>query len=327
MSFEESVIDTDRGTIIVCNLIETAKAGIIDRAVMTEFLGLWRQVFNILEPNGDPLFLEEVLDAVDVIANPAALKAKYGIESYTDFRFLVPVTAASEPLSTIKLAGFVDTIADPASKSKFAAQGIVFPFTTEPDGAETDALILGDLDPADSGFRIGDAGFGDRLLWVTRTSQLDAGLAGVVKEKLADAARDIVGLVHRKPKDVILSVEVPTASLSGRRMARPTFLDGVNSRFTSVPRDAPPPPEADWGWTFDLRALFVPGLRMAGVPERICDHRPVTGFAGKQSSFKPLGVVEASRGDLVGVKDDLFASHLREPQTRDDLVALLQAMV
>jgi hypothetical protein len=204
-------------------------------------------------------------------------------------------------------------------------EGIKFPYNVLTGAGEDHARRLETLDPADRQFRIGDAGLLDRVLWITPVDQLAAGLAGTVGDARADRARDVIGLVHRGKGDVLVSVDIPSDALFPRRVAKPTLFDGVNSRFTSVPRD-PPAFAPDWGWTFDLRAMFALPVRSAGVPEQICDHEPVNGFRGRMSSFAPLGIAQLPRGDVEGTGDDAFAIHLQNGRTPAAVVAALEAL-
>lgn len=324
MTFEEAVTATDRGNIIANNLLDSQIHGIIDEPTLGEFLDLWEQVFQILETRSSLDIPGALVDAVDAVADPIQLQTSFGISSTRDFRFLRIVAPTTSSLATVTLAGLVDKVCDRASEERFALEGISFPFNVTTTGGAPQARLLERLAPSERTFTIGASGLGNRPLYVTTRDDLEAAVGGLPRDDAADRARDLLGLVHRAEGDVMVTLDIPDNAMPGRRICRPTFLDGGNSRFMSVPRDAPDLAE-EWGWTFDLRALFTGG-RCAGLPERICDSEPVAGFVGETSLFEPLGIARVPRGDPLGTYDAEYSTFLAQGRTRADLMAGLAAL-
>ncbi len=309
--FERALVSSDRGVAVVCNLLDTVDAGILSRDVIVEFLNLWRAVYGQIVGSRSPAVVVELVASLDSVTDPVVRLKKYGLPAARDFRFLKAGGAMPSEVTTVKLAGFMEKACSAEGLRRFAAEGISFPFNASTAGGEAQAAALLDLEPDETVFEVGDLGFGDRVLWITTEKAVTTELAGVPANDLADRVRDVVGLVRRRAGDVLVSIRIPREALAGRRLARPTFLDGVNERFVSVPRDANEKMGPDWGWTFDLRALSQSAIRSAGVPERLCDAEPAAGFAGLASRFAPLGVVRVPRRDDLGVADDLFSARLR----------------
>jgi hypothetical protein len=326
VDFEQAVTATHRGIIVVCNILDAVSANVLPRDVAVKFVKLWRQVFEILSPDGEETLPDDIVDQITTIVQPALLKKKFGIESDRDFRFCVLADPPSEALATVTLAGFLEKMLDRPSLVELSANGHFFPYKATATGARTAVDRLKSLPEEWRHFRFSPEGLGDRTLWVTMSERLAAALAGP-DDGIADRARDVLGLVDLERDDVVVLVGVPSGPLAERKRARPTVLDGGNRRFTGVPRDPPEALGEGWGWTFDLRALFGAAERQAGLPECICEGWPSDAFAGEPSSFTVLGVIELPRKDPVGVGDDRFAELLRQPRSRDDLMAELAALV
>jgi hypothetical protein len=324
MTFEEAVVATDRGVIVAINVLESVTHGVVSDSAVREFIQVWAQVYDVLLVRNVAQPDLALIDAIDIIADPDALQRAFGIAGTADFRFLRVVSPTADAVSTVKLAAFVEKICDDASADRFALEGISFPYNATTAAAASQARALESLTDDEREFTIGALGFGDRTLWVTPRAHLASAIGGLAPDDTADRARDVLGLVHRAPGDVMVSIELPAAAAASCRTGRPTFLDGVNPRFTAVARDAPPLSD-EWGWTFDLRALFGTG-RHAGLPERICDPEPAAAFQGLTTSFAALGVPALPRNDPFGTYDAEFASFLSHGRTPSDLMAALAAL-
>ena len=100
------------------------------------------------------------------------------------------------------------------------------------------------------------------IVWITGKPILDEELAGYAQP--ADRARDVLGLVHRKPPEVLVVLHFPWAVTDKVRSARPTFMDaGDHLRFRVQAGARHRRRMAAWGHTVDLAKVSANGNHAA----------------------------------------------------------------
>ena len=152
-----------------------------------------------------------------------------------------------------------------------------------------------------SGKSIGRSG----SVWITGKPILDAKLNGYGQP--ADRARDVLGLVHRKPPDVLVALYFPWAVMDKVRSARPTFMDaGDHRRFRARAGARHRQRMTAWGHTVDLAKVSAKAKNVDGLPERVCGEIDSGALAPTgRFGFTPLGRVTTKRGH----KADTHGNH------------------
>lgn len=167
-------------------------------------------------------------------------------------------------------------------------------------------------------------------IWVTGKAGLDRKLVG--HNELADQTRDVLGLVHRKPPDVLVAFHFPWEVTNKVPTARPTFMDaGDHRRFRVQPDAQHRRRMVAWGHTADLAKASKNARYIDGLPERVCGEIGTEALEPKgKFGFAPLGRVTTERGhgaDTHG-NDAAFAQRLANGRTNSQLaIALLGIIV
>ena len=192
------------------------------------------------------------------------------------------------------------------------------------------------MDIPDS-LRIGRLGAGKSIggrsgsVWITGKSILDEELDGY--EQPADRARDVLGLVHQKPRNVLVALHFPWSVTDKVRSARPTFMDaGDHRRFRAQAGARHRRRMAAWGHTVDLAKVSAKAKNVDGLPERICGEIDSGALAptGGKFSFTPLGRVTTERGHDANTHDNdaAFARRMANGRADPELAnALLEIIV
>ena len=173
-------------------------------------------------------------------------------------------------------------------------------------------------------------------VWITGKPILDKKLAGY--EQPADRARDVLGLVHRKPQkpqkppDVLVALHFPWAVMDKVRSARPTFMDAGNHlRFRARADARHRRRMASWGHTVDLAKVSAKAKNVDGLPERVCgaiDSGTLAPTDGK-FGFTPLGRVTTKRGHKADTHGNhaAFARRMANGRTDPELANALLAII
>jgi hypothetical protein len=172
------------------------------------------------------------------------------------------------------------------------------------------------------------------MLWFTPAAVLHNKLKSTDISKKADAARDLLSLVHYNQRNTLAIIFIRAAFAERRPdRGRPTFLDARHhSRFKCLRTDeASRPP---WGSTPDLSQLAAAVTGdVTGHEERVCGRVPAQPNPPGQEpvlEVRFLGAPSVPRKDFVGVGDKEFANLLENDTAaaaggigvRDQLLAL-----
>lgn len=259
-----------------------------------------------------------------------------------DFRFRCPKRRPRKQrkfreLCSTAPALVLREVIDDTTKHALAAQSIHFTANDSSDWA--DDFVRTMMDIPDS-LRTGRFGAGKSIgrpsgsVWITGKPILDEELAGYGQP--ADRARDVLGLVHRKPKkppEVLVALHFPWAVTDKVRSARPTFMDAGDHRRFRVQADARYRRRmAAWGHTVDLAKVSAKAKNVDGLPERVCGEIDSGALAptGGKFGFTPLGRVTTERGHDANTHDNdaAFAQRMARGRTNRALAdALLRIIV
>ena len=172
------------------------------------------------------------------------------------------------------------------------------------------------------------------IMFFTLADELLPRLQALAPDERADAARDLLGLVHvaADVQHIVVILEAEGTELRDDR-GRPTVVDsGGNTRFLGRCHGSGADP---WGRTADLAKVPSDWPDVTGLKERVCGPFPSYDPGRSpppQISVYFLGAAEVARGDVIGVGDAKFASEISERweiansmSVRDKLVELLKS--
>lgn len=140
-----------------------------------------------------------------------------------------------------------------------------------------------------------DFSFGNPIAWFTPRQELRRAIDG--SPSLADAARDRLGLVHRKEPTHLVSLHFPSEILARKRSGRPTFADaGRHARFMLAPVNSPPTHPIQWGQTLALDLFALNAELSDGAKERVFMKVTAADLAGASLQATYLGALTETRG-------------------------------
>ena len=231
--FVDALVATDLGRIVVCNVVDGHAEGHLMKIDVKQYFEWWIDLCVHQRLRS----ITKILAAMGTLRNgkyPGTFKAG---AKRPDFRFRCPKRRPRKQRRFQELCSTVPALVlreviDDKTRDALKAKSIHFPATHSSDW--TDDFIRTMMDIPDS-LRTGRFGSGKSIgrsgsVWITGKPILDAKLNGY--RQPADPARDVLGLVHRKPPDVLVALHFPWAVTDKVRFARPTFMDaGDHRRF------------------------------------------------------------------------------------------------
>lgn len=326
--FVDELVAKDPGRIVVCNVLDGHAEGHFMKINVKQYFEWWIDLCMHLEQYEYQrlLSIKEVLAAMKTLRNgkyPSTFKAG---AKRPDFRFRCPKRRLRKQRKFRELCSTVPALVlreviDDTTRDALKAKSIHFPAT--PRSSDwTDDFVRTMMDIPDS-LRTGRLGAGKSIgqhsgsVWITGKPILDEELDGY--EKPADRARDVLGLVHRKPPDVLVVLHFPWAVTDKVRSARPTFMDaGDHLRFRARHRRS----MAAWGHTVDLAKVSTNAKNVDGLPERVCGEIDSDALAPTgRFDFTPLGRVTTERGHKADThgNDAAFAQRMKNGRTDREL--------
>lgn len=317
--FVQKLLSGHEGEIIVCNILDGREAGLYGDDEIKLYFDWWMALCEHIGASD----LRSILAVMDKLT-PNGLPPDFRPSvARPDFLFIcrrqhrrpsgTPTISAVLPAFVVRGKSTLDSCRRLAVKG-----GCVLMMSTRSDWAEDDVRSFLSIPDSERYVEIQPgAEIGNEILWVTITDRLKAAIARAAGK--ADAARDILGLSHRRKPDVLVALHFPWRGVDHRRSGRPTFMDArVHNRFMSLPRRAANRKARSWGRTLDLGA--VPRRRLKdGLPERVCcpiDHSVLT---DRRIEFTPLGRLEESRASSRVDDDCAYSRLLRGSRTCADL--------
>ena len=331
--FADALVATDLGRIVVCNVVDGYAEGHLMKIDVKQYFEWW---IDLCEHKGFKS-IPSRLAAMKTLRNgkyPSTFKAG---AKRPDFRFRGPKRRPRKQSRFRELCSTVPALVlreviDDKTRDALKAKAIHFPTTHNSDW--TDDFVRTMMDLPDS-LRTGHFGSGKSIgrsgsVWITGKPILDAKLNGYGQP--ADRARDVLGLVHRQPPDVLVAFHFPWAVMDNVRSARPTFMDAGDHRRFRVQAGARRRRRmAAWGHTVDLANVSAKAKNMDGLPERVCGEIDSGALAptGGKFGFTPLGRVTTERGhdaDIHG-NNAAFARRMKNGRTDPELAKTLLAII
>lgn len=330
--FVDALVANDLGRIVVCNVLDGHAEGHYEKIDIKQYFEWW---YDLCEHQGFRS-ITKILAAMGTLQN-----GKYPRDFNVglprpDFLFRCPKRPRKqrkfEKLCTALPALVLREVIDDTTRDALKSKAIHFPATHSSDWTDDFVQTMMDV-PVDvrtcrfgAGKSIGQSG----CIWTTNNPLLNEKIAE--HDQPADQVRDVLGLVHRKPPDVLIAFHFPWTVTDKVRSARPTFMDaGDHRRFRAQAGAQRRQKMAAWGHTVDLAKASAKADNIDGLPERVCgeidsDALEPTGVFG----FAPLGRVATERGhdaDTHG-NDAAFAQRLANGRTNSQLTnALLDIIV
>lgn len=241
------------------------------------------------------------------------------------------------------MAGYIATDAKPNGKLAHALRsqtlawwlsGISDPHlipetkpSSTPDGISAYEILINAINKeiANSSESVFDA---DKTLGYEVPARAFIGLAWLTQEPTlpsppvtGDDIRDALGL-ETAITDYQLLLICDAVNLGRHMTARPTFADGGNSRFRIIPDSSANDPS--WGTTVHLGKLSKGDASVDGMPERVAEKVPLRTL---KPEFRPIGWVEAKRGDTVNDSDDAFMERLLRGRNENELREIIGELI
>lgn len=324
------------GRIVVCNAVDGHAEGHLTKIDVKQYFEWWIDLCEHQEWKSTA----KVFAAMNTLRNgryPNTFKAG---AKRPDFRFRCPKRRPRQQRRFRELCSTVPALVlreviDDTTRDALKAKSIHFPGTNSSDW--TDDFVRTMMDIPDS-LRTGCLGAGKSIggrngsVWITGKSILDEELDGY--EQPADRARDVLGLVHRKPRkpeNVLVALHFPWAVMDKVRSARPTFMDaGDHHRFRAQAGARHRRRMAAWGHTVDLAKVSAKAKNVDGLPERVCGEIDSGALAPTgRFGFTPLGRVTIQRGrkaDTHG-NDAAFARRMANGRINRELANALLGII
>ena len=327
--FVDALVATDLGRIVVCNVVDGHAEGHLMKIDVKQYFEWWIDLCVHQRLRS----ITKVLAAMRTLRNgkyPSTFKA--GVKR-PDFRFRCPKRRPrkqQELCSTVPALVLREVI-DAKTRDALAEKSIHFPANHSSDW--TDDFVRTMMDIPDS-LRTGRFGADKSIgpsdvVWITGKPILDEKLAGYGQS--ADRARDVLGLVHRKPKDVLVALHFPWVVMDKVRSARPTFMDaGDHLRFRAQAGARHRRRMAAWGHTVDLAKVSAKAKNMECLPERVCGEIDSGALAPTgRFGFTPLGRVTTERGHKADTHGNnaAFARRMANGRTNRQLANALLGII
>jgi len=215
----------------------------------------------------------------------------------------------------------------PDDKGRLYAHGVEFPSNSSTI-INDDALdSLMNLSDTNRRVRLKpDAAIGGKkLVWLTTKELLDKVILNSTNP--ADKIRDMLGLVHQKPNQVLIALHFQAERIQDSVIfGRPTFADAsTHKRFSTRAERQSNRKRVGWGHTVDLELLAANKPFVDGVPERIMSPISATSFNDSPIiSFTPLNKIMIERGKDALDNDGAFS--LRLERGRDESTLKIKMM-
>lgn len=332
--FVNELVAENLGRIVVCNVVDGHAEGHLMKIDVKQYFEWW---IDLCEHKGFKS-IPSRLAAMKTLRNgkyPSTFMV--GVKR-PDFRFRCLKRRPRKQRRFRELCSTVSALVlreviDDTTRDALAAKSIHFPANDRSDC--TDDFVRAMMDLPDS-LRTGRFGAGKSIgpsdvVWITGKPILDEELDGY--EQPADRTRDVLGLVHRQPPEVLVVLHFPWAVTDKVRSARPTFMDaGDHRRFRAQAGARHRRRMTAWGHTVDLAKVSAKAKNVNGLPERVCGEIDSGALAatGGKFGFTPLGRVTTKRGHDAHTHDNdaAFAQRMANGRTDPELAnALLEIIV
>ena len=333
--FVKALVKEDLGRIVVCNVVDGHADGHLMKTDVKQYFEWW---IDLCKHKGLKSITSR-LAAMNTLQNSKYPNDfKVGVKR-PDFRFRCPERRPRKQGKFQELCSTVpglvlSEVIDDTTRDALKAKSIHLPVNHSNDWA--DDFVRAMMDIPDS-LRTGRLGAGKSIgrhsgsVWITGKPILDKKLAGYGQP--ADRARDVLGLVHRKPPEILVAIHFPWAVTGEVPSARPTFMDaGGHRRFRAQADARHRRRMAAWGHTVDLAKVSAKAKNVDGLPERVCGAIDSGALAptGGKFGFTTLGRVTTKRGHSAEThgNDAAFARRMANGRTNCELAnALLRIIV
>ena len=330
--FVDVLVAADLGRIVVCNVLDGYDKNHLMQNDVKQYFDWW---IDLCEHQG-LRSITQVLAAMGTLKNgkyPSDFKA--GVER-PDFLFRCPKRRPRkqrklEELCSVVPALVLREVIDDKTGDALKSKSIHFPATYSSDWTDDFVKSLKSIPVS---LRTGRFGSGKSIgrsgnIWITGKSILDERLDG--HDQPADQTRDVLGLVHRKPPDVLIAFHFPWTLTDKVRSARPTFMDaGDHRRFRAQPDARRRQRMTAWGHTVDLAKASAKAKSIDGLPERVCGEIDCDALEPTRVfGFAPLGRVATERGHSADThgNDAAFAQRLSKGRTNSQLAHALLGII
>jgi len=308
------------GQIVICNILDGKVVGLYDDHEIQTYFDWWRELCEYAKAKK----CKSILAAMEFLTQggiPKQLRPKSPRPEFLcSIKRSVKRSSPSDTVSAVLPALIINNVGDDKDIDRLAASGCEFPVNPKGDWSDDQIDGMFSIPNPETYFSLADSEkIGRDILWVTRTKDFKA--AQHTCKNKADHAKDVLGLVHRAPPDVLVALHFPWDVAGNKNGARPIFMDAqTHRRFQAKAQTTAKQKVKSWGTTHHLETFAKDGKPSDGLLERVCS--PIDGSAfnkGEVIYFTPLGRVKSKRGEGKLDNDLKYARLLLNGRTVKDI--------
>jgi|GEM_PF-2739493 len=323
------LLSDPKGVVIACNLQQSIKQGLVTKNFASTLVDWWFDYYRYTI-SGTTGGINKLLDALDVVISPTNLPANFRPGTHRpDFllqgRYPTRKHKINDAQHVMTFTTFRRHVAHEDDYKKLT-NGCDIPsansFTNPSDRGIARAMdLLQKMGRWDCRITAdGTIGRSGRILWFTSAP------SGSTTTRTADEIRDMLGMIDRKPGNLLIEVTLPATCLAKQNPRRPTAMDaGSHQRFRVRADGKTKQGRKAWGHAVDLGKFARGEPNIDGACERVC--QPIPATAVNQLSFRCLGKVTTTRGNDANDNDDEFAKRLLSTCPKTDVKALKTFMM
>lgn len=310
----EILLSEKIGVFFVCNMQDSVTAGLFCKEDLSE---LCSRLLDKLDASGNSM-----KTAADVMHTFRTIAAS-GEKNYKNYARLASRSERLDSYAhTVKAETLLTLLRPPNDPSLYITS------TLHLDDQDLYCDILSELSKEIS--KTGNVFFDDATIGYKKLGVINPAWltdAEVLHEEIkkgaymsGDDLRDVLGLSHLNKTDYLILLKFnnePNQNLEGVHIARPSFIDGGNSRFRVIPDRHSGP----WGKTVHLGRLRRAEKTIDGIVE--CVTFPIKINSLKEAELIPIGEVTQHRGELKEDCDEAFEYRLLKNKKIADLKKFL----
>lgn len=320
-TFVDVLLSSPRGKIIACNLLDGLNDGLYDQTFMQDLFDWWSGLF-VWRHRTFPGFVRSIDSLVNTLSlvlsdipagfRPGRARPVFRLRCQHRAR----TKLVANYLHVIGASFFYGSVLTTKARERLARRGALALHVRSGRAKTVHKSKLG-LRDLSTTYQLGRP---NEAVFLTSRASL---LHFEKQPNPANAARDLLGLVHKPHGDELVALSFSCPSLGAHQIVRPTIGDaGVHRRFKTIPDSRKNRTRKAKGIAVNLQKFANGNTVLDGLGEVVIHSMPFAEIADIQ--LIPLGYTDGARGDNSGVDcDEQFANRLSAGRTVTELKTLL----